>query len=147
MIISKPKSSTLTSIGIFLILVFALTGATLDTMNDSETVYWYHYVFLVILVPTGVGLLFKVVFSYKILSFGKGRIHVKFPARFKERDYAVADILRWQEVRIKTISGVYQQLEISFNEDDKLTLSKQEHTFYDQVHQYLQQKAGKKKIT
>jgi hypothetical protein len=147
MIISKPKNSTLTSIGLFLLLVFGLAGATFISIKNSDVVYWYHYLFLAILLPVGVGLLIKMILSYKIITIGKGKMHVKFPARFSQKNYSINNIKQWQEVKIKTVSGLYQQLEIIFNDNDKLTLSKQEHTFYDQVMTYLHQKVAKKKIT
>lgn len=147
MIISKPRNSTLTSLGLFLLLIFGLAGATFISMKNSEVVYWYHYLFLIILLPAGIGLLIKIIISYKIISIGKGKIHVKYPARFSQKTHSINNIKQWQEVKIKTVSDIYKQLEIIFNDNNKLTLSKQEHTLYDQVLSYLHQKAAKKKIT
>lgn len=147
MIISKPKTSTLTSIGLFLLLVFGLAGATIISIKNSAVAYWYHYLFLAILLPLGIGLLIKMIISYKVVLIGKGKMHVRYPARFSQKTHRINNIKQWQEVRIKAVSGVYQQLEITFNDNNKLTLSKQEHTFYDQVLSYLHQKAAKKKIT
>lgn len=147
MIVSKPRTSTLTSLGLFLLLVFGLAGATIISMKNSEVDYWYHYLFLAVLLSAGIGLLIKMIVSYKIISIGKGKLNVNYPARFNQKSYSINNIKQWQEVRIKTISGLYQQLEILFNNNEKLTVSRQEHTFYDQIMSYLHQKAPKKKIS
>lgn len=147
MIISKPKKSTLFSLSLFLILDFALIAATFNSIVNSNEIYWYHYIFLLILIPVGIGVLIKTILNYKITRIGKGKIDIKIPARLKNKSYSLKDIKQWQEVTIRTATGIYQQLEIVFLNDDKLTLGRQEHSAYDQIIKYLQQKSGKKRIS
>ena len=146
MIVSKPKRSTLISLSLFLILVAALTAATFNSISNSENIYWYHYLFLAILIPTGLAVLIKTLFSYKTTSIGKGKIAIHHPVKLKKKEYDIKDITQWREVTINTASGLYQQLEINFVNNDRLTLGKQEHSNYDKVIAYLQQKASRKKI-
>ena len=147
MIIVKPKGSTLTSLTLFIILIGALVIATFTSINRSDSIYWYHYLFLVILIPLGVGVLIKVIFSYKIISIGKEKISWRIPALFKNESYTLKDLKNWQEITIKTTTGVFQQLEIKFDNDHQLTLSRQEHTNYDDVLMYLKQKAPKRRLS
>lgn len=146
MIVSKPKSSTLISIGLFLLLNTALIIATINSIVESEDIFWYHYVFLTILVPIALGVLIKTAFNYKITIIAKNKIQVKKPLALSERSYQIRDIKSWEELKIKTASGIYLQLEISFENGDKLSLGKQEHTEYEKIKKYLSQKAGKKKL-
>lgn len=146
MIVSKPKKSTLVSLSIFILLDIALIFATITSIDRSEVVYWYHYLFLIILIPIGVLVLAKVLWGYKITKFGKGEVAVRFPVRFKAYTQPMKQINSWQEEVIKTASGKYEQTEIIFENGKKLTLGKQEHSNYEKVINYLKKKAGKKQI-
>lgn len=115
-------------------------------MSESEATFWYHYIFLAILVPIGLIVLIKVLLGYKVTTIGKGHIEVTYPVRFKKENHMIKDITQWKEETIKTASGVYNQLEVNFNDNKKLTLSKQEHNAYDRILSYLSKKVAKKRI-
>lgn len=146
MIISKPKRSTIISLTLFLILVGALIAATFTAMGRSEIIYWYHYIFLGVLIPTELGVFIKMIFNYKVLRISKGKFELTRPALFSKKQFLIKDISMWKEVVIKTASGVYQQLEVYFEEKQKFTLGKQEHTNYEKVVGYLKQKAPKRQL-
>lgn len=146
MIQSKPKRSTLISISIFLLIDVALIAATLNSINNSKVIYWYHYLFLAVLISIGLIVLLKVLWGYRITTIGKGRIEVRYPVKFSRLIYPIKDIREWKEETIKTPSGKYQQVEIYFLDKKKITLGRQEHTEYDSVLKYLIKKVGKKKV-
>ena len=146
MIKSKPKGSTLFSLGIFLLIDIALVVVTFNAMSNAEAIYWYHYLFLVILIPIGTVVLVKVLLGYKITTIQKGKIETSYPVKFKRESYLLREIEQWREETIKTASGVYQQLEILFNNNKKLTIGKQEHTNYERIKNYLSKKASKKRV-
>ncbi|MGK7391460.1 MAG: hypothetical protein ACNS60_13980 [Candidatus Cyclobacteriaceae bacterium M2_1C_046] len=146
MIVSKPRGSTLFSLSVFISIDIALIILTFSSISQSEAIYWYHYLFLATLIPIGLIVLIKVLIGYKITIIGKSQIEVSYPVRLKKESYPVKDIIQWREEIIKTVSGVYKQLEIYFSNDKKLTLSKQEHSNYDRIISYLSKKAAKKRI-
>ncbi len=111
---------------------------------NSPTPEWYHYALLILFSPLGLGLLFRMIFKYKIVSMGKGSIEINFPSQFSKRTYKLSNILTWSETAIKTAGGKYKELELIFDDKKKLNLSMQEHSNYPQAINYLKKKASKK---
>lgn len=144
MITAKPKVGTLFSLGTFILTSLAIAGVTAWYMLHSNSIAWYQYLIVLILFPLGLGLAAKVIFGYKIVQVGKGRIDISFPVRFKKTGYRLKEIDSWKETQVKAATGTYKEVEINFLDKKQLYLSYQEHTDYLKVIQYLKKKCPKK---
>ncbi len=144
MIISKPKSSALISLGIFIILSFALGGYALRAILNEVGV-WYHYLISSLALSVAFILLLRQVLSYKIINIGE-MVKVKYPFRWKVIEFKLKDIIQWKEIVIKTKNAPFKQLELKFN-GYLLKLSVQENTNYESINKYLKKRAGKKEIS
>lgn len=144
MIVVKPKVSTLFSLGIFVAACLSISGYTLSIVLTSTNPEWYHFATTAFLGSLGLGLLFRMVFKYKVVSIGKESINIKFPTRFKLKSYPLKEVKMWNETAIKTAGGKYMEVEILFTDMKKLSLSMQEHTNYANLIKYMKKKASKK---
>lgn len=144
MITTKPKVSTLFSMGIFIAVALSISAYCAYLMFDSGRIIWYQFLAAIILGPLALGLLAKVIFGYKIVSIGKERIDIKFPTKFTNKAYTLKDVDFWKEEEVKTGTGTYKELEVRFHSGGKLNLSYQEHTNYSAVIKYLKKKCAKK---
>jgi hypothetical protein len=145
MIIAKPKFNTLFSIAVFEILMFSLVGWAAWDALSTRTMEWYHFLGIVVVAPLALGVGFKTLLGYKVVTISKERINVRFPVRFTEKTYSLKEVKSWKETSIKTFSGPYRELEIHFTPKGKLVLSVQEHTHYPKVVKYLEKKCAKAK--
>lgn len=147
MIIVKPKASTLWSIGLFILLCFA--GGLFGLSNLFSDVHsaWYNYVLAVVLLPLGLGLLLRMLWNYKNIQIGKGKVEVYYPIRGKKLSFRIKDIETWKEESIKTASGTYRELQIIYGDHKKLDISMQEHTRYKETLVYFRSKASSKQVT
>lgn len=143
MIVVKPKVGTLFSLGIFIALCLSASGYALGVWYGGAPLQWYHYVLLIVFLPIGLGLLFRLLLGYRVVKVGKEKIDVNFPSRFKSTTYKLKDIKNWKETQVKTVSGVFRELEIHFEDGRKITSSFQEHANYDKLKKYLSKKCAK----
>lgn len=143
-IVTKPKVATLFSMGIFITASLSIAIFCIYLMMNSGRLVWYQFLAAIILGPVALGLLAKVILGYKIVSIGKERIEIKHPTRFSSKTYSLKEIDTWKETEVKTATGVYQELEVLFNNKKKLNLSYQEHTDYPAVIKYLKKKCARK---
>jgi hypothetical protein len=144
MILVKPKSSTLWSLGLFIIICLAGGIYGLVHLFNDVHAAWYNYVLAVVLLPVGAGLLLRMLWSYKNIRIGKGKVDVYYPIRRKKVSFKLKDINYWTEETIKTASGTYRELRIIHTGKRKLDISMQEHTRYTETVQYFKSKAGSK---
>lgn len=148
MIVSKPPVSTLTSFGLFLLVTFVVIGMNVFTLWQSPTPAWYNYGILVLLIPIGGFVLYKIFIRYQVVRLGNNRVEIQFPVLRQWKKYNLDQIQFWFENQVKTgKNSVYKELVIKFSDDLKITLSPKESTEYEKVIQYLKQKVAKKKIT
>ena len=145
MIVSKPKTNTLLSLGVFLAIAFSLVGVTLQWAVKGGEMVWYHYLVLGIFGPVGLAVLAKTALGYKVVSIGKGMAEVHYPIRFARKRYDFKNLAYWKEITIKTASGPFNQLEICFEGEKYVKLGKQENTAYLEVANYMRKKHPKKK--
>jgi len=144
MIVSKPKTTALFALGIFIIICFGMGSYALRAILNNVGV-WYHYLVSGLFLPIAFILLLRQVLSYKLIKVGENMITVEYPFKRKFKTFKISDIINWKEVIIKTKNAPFKQLEISF---DKflLKLSVQENTNYDLLLKYLKKKAAKKQV-
>jgi hypothetical protein len=93
----------------------------------------------------GFSILLKYLWNLKTISIGKEKFEISYPVRFKKVLLSGKQIVKWNEVKIKTWGGNYAELTIQFADGKKLNLSQQEHTDYDKTINYLIKKYKKLK--
>ncbi len=77
---------------------------------------------------------------------GNNQVEVSYPVMRKHRVYSLQQIVAWKENVVKTgKSSVFRQLEIFFQDQQRVSFGDKEHTEYNRVVQYLNQKVPKKK--
>ncbi|MGI9545524.1 MAG: hypothetical protein ACR2MX_19840 [Cyclobacteriaceae bacterium] len=143
MIVSKPKVHTLFSLGAFLVIVYGILGYTLYHFLQAEDKAIYQYLIFIILTPIASAISFKMFWGYKIVRLGGNLMEVKYPTRFIETKLKLKEIDSWKETVIKTKRGPFKEITITYNQKQKVKLTNQENTHYDQVLGYLQKKCGK----
>lgn len=146
MIVVKPKVNTLFSLGIFILICLAVAIYNFYLISISETPKWYHYLLVIVPAPIGLGLLFRMLFSYKIVKVGKLKIEILFPVRASKKSYTLRQIKYWKEESVKTANGVFKELEVRFTDNKNLKISLQEYQAYNEMIQYLNKKSGKLKL-
>lgn len=144
MIVSKPKTSALTALSIFIIICIGIGAYSLNViLNEAEA--WYHYLVTAITFSIGFILLIRQVISYKVISIGDKGVEVNYSFRFSSKVFKLKDLVSWKETIIKTRNAPFKQLDLKF-EAFKLNLSVQENTNYDQIYKYLKKRVAKKMI-
>ena len=109
---------------------------------------WYNYAVVVVLVPIGIVVFYKIFVRYKILRLGNNQIQVDYPMLRRSKAYPLEQIDQWVENSVKTgKNSEYKELQIRFADGKKITVGHKEHTEYTRMAQYLLQKAPKKKAT
>lgn len=142
MIVSKPKSTAIISLGIFIIICFGLGSYALRAILNGVGV-WYNYISAILFLTIAIILLLRQMLSYKIIKVGDNMLKVSYLLRWQTKAYNIKDIEHWKEVVIKTKNAPFKQLEIKFN-GFLLKLTVQENTNYDQIRKYLKKRVSKK---
>lgn len=147
MIHSKPKVSTLTSLILFaLALIFAL-GYVFNLYWFEGTRNTWTTLSLALLIPTTLLILGKIILGYKTIQIHKDTFTITYPFRLMSIRKKLIELQSWEEIQIKTSSGLYREVELIFADSKKKRgFSKQEHEAYDRILAYLQRKAPEKQI-
>ncbi|GHN00506.1 hypothetical protein WSM22_19950 [Cytophagales bacterium WSM2-2] len=107
---------------------------------------WYNYAIVVVLIPIGTFVLYKIFIRYKILRFGNNQIQIDYPVMRQTKKYSLDEIEAWRENKVKTgKTSEYKELQILFKDKNNLSVGHREHTEYARMVQYLAQKAPRKK--
>jgi len=146
MIVSKPKIHTLLSLAAFLAIVYSLLGYTLYHFIEAESKAIYQYLILIILAPIALAITFKVIWGYKIVRLGDNLMEVQFPTRFKKARFKLKQINSWKETVIKTKRAPFKEIAVTYDHKQKVKLTNQENTHYDEVLNYLNKKCGRVKL-
>jgi len=144
MIVSRPKRKALSALTVFILVSLGLGGYNMR-MIVAGSHWWFNYLMTFIFLPAGIVLLLRLVFNYKLVRLGEGKITQAFPARRSKQTRKFNDMISWDETIIQTVSGVYRQVRINFP-DLVISLSHQENSEYDRIIAVLKNKAAKKKI-
>ena len=77
---------------------------------------------------------------------GNNRVEISYPVIRKHNVYMLEEIGRWKENVVKTgKNSVFRQLEIFFQDKQRISFGDKEHTEYSRMVQYLNQKVPKKR--
>ncbi|MBS1486500.1 MAG: hypothetical protein JST43_02840 [Bacteroidetes bacterium] len=147
MITSKPQKATITSFMFFLLITGVVIAMNLLVIWRQQLVAWYNYAVVVVLLPIGLFVFYKIFVRYKILKLGNNQIEIIYPFLKKRKSYSLAQLDQWVENKVKTgKNSEYRELQIKFTDGHKISIGHKEHTEYPHMVQYLSQKAPKKKI-
>jgi hypothetical protein len=142
MIVSKPKTSTLFSISIFLLLAFGLfTYSFLQAQQTNDRFWWY--ILLYTSGPIGLLVLLKVLLGIQIIEIKKEKFKVRVPFKFRNITFDGKELDFWEHTVMKTYGGQYEELILQLKSGKKYSLSKQENTEYDKVLNYMKKKYKK----
>lgn len=137
MINAKPKPNTLVSIGIFLVIAYGVAIYTFIGMLDASDIGMMSYLLFYTSGPIAVVVTLKTAWGYKTVKISKERFNVKYPFRFKEVKFSGKELERWKVSSIKTLGGVYDEMELITKTGVKISLSRQEHSDYDKAYNYM----------
>lgn len=146
MIVSKPQTNTIVSFSLFLVITIVVTSMNLLVVLKVPQAAWYNYAIVVVLIPIGTFVLYKIFIRYKILRFGNNQIQIDYPVMRQTKKYSLDEIEAWRENKVKTgKTSEYKELQILFKDKNNLSVGHREHTEYARMVQYLAQKAPRKK--
>jgi len=145
MIVSKPKVSTLLSLGFFLTLAYALGGINLRIILTSTSPSWYHYLISAFLLPLATIITFKQLWGFKIIRIQKEKLNISYPFRFKKVNRKLREVKKWGETTVGTKSGTFRELTVLFETGNNLKMTLQENSNYEEVVNYLKIKLPKKR--
>lgn len=137
----KPNPRSLFSLSVFILL--CISAATAMILNYKNV--WYIQFGIAITLPLGAAMLLRIIWDYKIISFRKNRVEVKWPVRLKNKQYPLNEISEWKEEKVKTFGSTFRELTIMSGKE-KVKLSNQEFTNYPKAFQYMKKKAARKEV-
>jgi len=120
----------------------------MNFMAISADPEWYNYVILLLLIPIGGFVFYKIFLRYLVIQLGNNQVIIQYPALGKKIRYGVTDISSWKENVVKTgKNSVYRELEIQFTDKRRINFGNREQTEYSRIIGYLNQKAVRKKAS
>lgn len=143
MIVSKPKTTAVFSLTVFIIITLIVSYVGLNNVIETGVWRWYNYLSVYPFGILSIILSLRILFNYKIITFSKNGLEVWYPFRFKRKKRAIDDIEKWKEERVKTGKSFFRQTTIYFPRF-KLKLSNQENSNYEKIFDYLNKRIRKK---
>lgn len=144
MIVCKPKIGSLFSLGLFSFGGTAIGGFSLKLLLTENNVPWYHYMASFTLLPLALVILIRMFWGYKIVTFGKERVSIRYPFRFTSHAIPLKELSSWKETKVSTKTGTYREIEIK-SDVVSIKINYQEHSSYNEALKYLEKKAKKRK--
>ena len=145
MIISRPHTNTIVSFSFFLLITVVVLAMNVYALMQTAPA-WYNYLMVTLLVPIALFVLYKIFIRYKIIRMGNNQVEVIYPVMRSHRTYSLQEITGWKENVVKTgKNSVFKQLEIFFQDKNRVSFGNKEHTEYSRIVQYLNLKVPKKK--
>ncbi|MEQ9302529.1 MAG: hypothetical protein RJQ14_01335 [Marinoscillum sp.] len=145
MIISKPKTQTLTALSLFLILIFASFFLLLNSLLKDEAYFIFKLILAPIVLVIGLLVMGKLLGAIKVVKLGDNKMEAFYPITRMRIKIDVKDILGWREEVVKTKNGEFREVKILFTKKKILKLSNRENSEYDAVIKYLKKKVKVKR--
>lgn len=139
MVTSKPAFNSLFALWLFVILSIG-TGVVLLITYEGKL---WQEILIVLIMPLGLVLGFRNIWSYKQFIVGQNKIRIRYPLRFHTIQFNLKELAYWEEQEVTTLGKLFQEITLVW-ENRKFKLSNQEFTNYKQVRQYLYKKAPRK---
>ena len=145
MIVSKPKTQTLTALTIFLVLCFASFFLLLNSLLKEPSYFIVKLILTPIVLVIGLLVLGKSLGAIKVVKVGDNKIEAFYPISRMRTTISVPNILGWHEEVVKTKNGDFREVKILYTKKKILKLSNRENTEYEAVVKYLKKKVKFKK--
>ena len=145
MIQSKPKVSTLFSIGAFLVIAYSVFIYASLNILQSDTYSTWSLILIFTSGPIAIAVTLKTFWGVQLIEISKEKFTIKYPFRFSEKKFTGKEIDVWQIEQIKTFGGLYEELIWHTKSGKKYSISKQEHTEFDKALNYMNKKFKKLK--
>jgi hypothetical protein len=146
LIVSRPQNGTITSFIFFMLITVIVVVMNAIVIFNNQIGAWYNYAVVIVLVPIGLFVFYKVFLRYKILKLGNNQIQIHYPMLRQSKIYSLDQIEQWAENKVKTgKNSEYKELQVRFVDRKKISIGHKEHTEYSRMVQYLTQKVPKKK--
>lgn len=143
MVNSKPKVSTLFSVGIFLAIAFGVFIYSLVNFLSSAIPSTMTLILIIATGPIALVITLKTLLGVKFIEINKEKFSVNYPFRFKKIKFSGKDIASWKIDQIKTLGGLYEELIWKLKSGKQYSMSKQEHTEFDKARNYMTKKFKK----
>ncbi len=143
MVKSKPKISTLFSIGVFLAIAYGVFGYSLVTYINTDSPSIVTMILIVATGPIALVVTLKTLLGIKHMEIAKEKFRIRYPFRFKQFSFTGKELEYWKVDKVKTYGGVYEELIWKTKSGQKMSISKQEHTDYDKALKYMSSKFKK----
>lgn len=143
MVNSKPKVSTLFSVGIFLAIAFGVFIYSLINFLNSEIPSTLTLILIIATGPIAMVITLKTLLGVKFIEINKEKFSVNYPFRFKKIKFSGKEIASWKIDQIKTLGGLYEELIWKLKSGKQYSISKQEHTEFDKARNYMTKKFKK----
>lgn len=140
MIVSKPKTQTLTALSIFLLLIFGSFFVILNSLLKDESYFIVKLILAPIVLVIGLLVMGKLLGAIKVVKVGDNKIDVFYPITRMHVAIKVPEILGWKEEVIKTKNGEFREVKVLYTTKKILKLSNRENTEYEAVVRYLKKK-------
>ena len=140
MIVSKPKTQTLTALTIFLVLIFASFFLLLNSLLKEESFFIAKLVLAPIVLVIGLLVLGKLLGAIKVVKVGDNKIEVFYPISRLRTSIKIGDVLGWHEEVVKTKNGEFREVKVLYSRKKILKLSNRENTEYEAIVNYLRKK-------
>lgn len=144
MIQSRPKISTLFSIGIFLLISYAVFIYVFLEILQSNTYNTWSFILMFTSGPIAIVVTLKTFLGIKLIKISKERFTFKYPFQFSRKKFVGKEIVSWELNKIKTYGGTYyEELIWHIKTGKKYAISKQEHTEFKKILNYMNKKFKK----
>lgn len=143
MVNSKPKVSTLFSVGIFLVIAYGVFIYSLINYLNSEIPSTMTLILIIATGPIAIVITLKTLLGVKFIEINKEKFSVNYPFRFKKIKFSGKEIVSWKIDQIKTLGGLYEELIWKLKSGKQYSMSKQEHTEFDKARSYMAKKFKK----
>ena len=140
MIVSKPKTQTLTALTIFLVLIFAAFFMLLNSLLTEPSYFIVKLILTPVVLVIGLLVLGKLLGAIKVVRVGDNKIEVFYPISRMRTNIQVPNLLGWKEEVVKTKNGEYREVKILYTKKKILKLSNRENTEYEAIVKYLKKK-------
>lgn len=143
----KPKTSTYISVSFIVLILFAgLIYILRDFAYTGSFGIWFYLIACTLLTVVILMLLVKMLSGYRFITVGGGKIRIRLPLRGYTKVYPIADILAWEEEVVMANKREFRQVTIAFSDKQSISVSNHEHDSYTGLVEYLNKRAGKKKV-
>jgi uncharacterized membrane protein YbhN (UPF0104 family) len=141
---SEPRSRALLSLGAFIVLALAFCIFFALSLWQSKNPSLFSFFIVAFLGTLALIMAFRMIYNYKVISTGKGKIEVRKKFLFQTKVFLLEDLIEMEEESIKTFQVPYRLLSLRFS-NGFLEISEHEYTNYEALKNYVEKNKPKNK--